>query len=344
MILIDALFINTGGAKIVLESIINQLKIDNKIHNYFFLLDDRIPKSSYSYLDERNILILKSKLNLRKRFYINNNFKFSKIICLANLPPPIKLPNKPVYILFHNAHLLKPNLNVTRLLPLIKYRLKWFYILLNNRPSYSWIVQTETMFNLLNKGLFVKKSKISILPFFNDCFILEREIRNDLNDKLFSYIADGQSQKNHIFLLNAWEILYDFYDINYKLFLTVSDAYPDLLSKISYLKLKGINIENLGCVPHSKILKLYTRIDYMIYPSLIESFGLPLIEAASLGCDIIAIDKEYVLDVIIPSASFSQNRVLDLVEIILEINKGQCLPNTKISIENRMKDFIELID
>lgn len=344
MILIDALFINTGGAKIVLESVINQLKIENKIHKYYFLLDNRIPKSSYSDLDEKNFLILKSKLNLRKRFYINNNFKFSKIICLANLPPPIKLPGKPVYILFHNAHLLKPNLSVTKLLPLIKYRLKWLYIFLNNRPSYSWIVQTDTMFKLLNKELFVKKSKISILPFFNDGFNLERKIRNDLNEKLFSYIADGQSQKNHIFLLNAWQILHDSYDINYKLFLTVSDAYPDLLSKISYLKLKGLNIENLGCVPHSKILKLYTRIDYMIYPSLIESFGLPLIEAASLGCDIIAIDKEYVSDVILPSASFSQNRVLDLVQIILEINKGKCFPNTIISIENRMKDFIDLID
>jgi hypothetical protein len=344
LIFIDALYINTGGAKIVLESIINQLKNEKKIQNYFFLLDDRIPKSSYSALDKSNYEILRANVNLRKSFYKNNILKYSKIVCLANLPPPISIGSKPVYILFHNAHILQPNLSIKNFISLIKYRLKWLYIFLNNKSSYNWIVQTKTMYNLLNKALFIRKAKIEILPFFNNDYTSAGERRIDLRDKVFCYIADGQSQKNHKFLLEAWKILYESYNINYKLLLTVSDAYPELILQIDNLIIKGLNIENLGAIPYSEVLKLYNQINYLVYPSLIESFGLPLIEAASLGCDIIAIDKNYVSDVILPSKRFSENRVLDLVDIILGINKGLTLPRTEIIIHNRMIEFIELID
>ena len=145
-------------------------------------------------------------------------------------------------------------------------------------------------------------------------------------------------------MLDAWRILYETYNINYKLILTVSDSYPVLISQIEKMRIKGLNINNLGSVSHLEVLNIYNKIDYLIYPSLIESFGLPLIEAASLGCNIIAIDKGYVMDIISPSKTFSGNNVNDLVEIIIQIHEGLSLPKTKIIIENHMKQFIELID
>lgn len=343
MILIDALYINTGGAKVILESIIFQLNKERNISDYFFLFDDRLSSESYSILDKKNFFVINAKFSKRKYFYINNLKSFHKIICLANVPPPIPIIHKSVYILFHNAHIIQPNLKLDKFFAILKYKLKWFYLLYNNRPSYNWIVQTKTMYNLLNRGLFVKKSKIVILPFFNDeNFININDVKKS-EEICFAYIADGQIQKNHLFLLKAWKVLFESYNINYRLILTVSNSYPDLLFQIDKLQKAGLNIENLGLVPHSDILTIYTKINYLIYPSLIESFGLPLIEATSLGCDVIAIEKEYVTDIIKPSRTFSEYRFMDLVESILDIYKGVELPKTTICINNKMKEFIELI-
>jgi glycosyltransferase involved in cell wall biosynthesis len=199
------------------------------------------------------------------------------------------------------------------------------------------------MHNLLHSGLFVDETKIKILPFFNDeSFVNIDNVKNS-KEICFAYIADGQPQKNHLYLFEAWKILFESYNIKFKLILTVSDSYPELLFQIEKLRNFGLNIENLGLVQHSVVLKLYSSINYLVYPSLIESFGLPLIEASSLGCDVIAIDKGYVTDVIKPSRSFSEYRVTDLVEIIIDIHKGIMLPKTTISIKNKMKEFIELI-
>lgn len=343
MIFIDALYINTGGAKVILESIIFQLNKERNLSDYIFLFDDRLSSESYSILDKKNFFVINAKSSKRKYFYINNLKSFHKIICLANVPPPIPIIHKSVYILFHNAHIIQPNLKLDKLFALLKYTLKWFYIFYNNKTSYNWIVQTRTMHNLLHSGLFVDETKIKILPFFNDESFVKIDYVKNTKEICFAYIADGQPQKNHLFLLKAWKVLFESYNINYRLILTVSNSYPNLLFQIDKLQRAGLNIENLGLVQHSVVLKLYSSINYLVYPSLIESFGLPLIEASSLGCDVIAIDKGYVTDVIKPSRSFSEYRVTDLVEIIIDINKGIMLPKTTISIKNKMKEFIELI-
>lgn len=342
MILIDALYINTGGAKVILESLISQLRNDNRLSNYFFLLDERLPSESYSSLCD-NFYITKANFGFRRNFYVNNSNLYKKIICLANIPPPFYIPNKKVYILFHNAHLIQPNLDLKKIYNYIIYKLKWLYILYKNNHTYNWIVQTNSMFNLIKNGLFVNDSKILILPFFNDKIYSNKVYERYSNEKTFAYIADGQPQKNHLFLLKVWKILYDKYNLNLKLTLTVSNAYPQILLKIKELKEAGINIDNQGLIPHTNVLNLYSTIDYLIYPSLIESFGLPLIEAVLSGCDILAIDKKYVTDVVKPSKSFSEKSDKELIEIIIDINNGVALPKTQILVKNRMKEFINLI-
>jgi glycosyltransferase involved in cell wall biosynthesis len=343
MFLIDAIFINTGGAKVILESIISELRCNKIINKYYFLFDDRLPLESYDFLEKDNYLILRKNIASRKDFYIENSHLYDKIICLANVPPPINIKNIPVYILFHNAHLIKPNLKLYQFFYLIKYRLKWLYLLLKNKSSYNWIVQTKSMYKLLNSGLFVNKSKIILLPFFNEKMLPENSNKRNTQEISFAYIADGQPQKNHLFLLKTWQILFESYKINYKLVLTVSDLYPELISQINNLQKSGLNIQNIGNVSHAEVLSLYNTINYLIYPSLIESFGLPLIEAASFGCDVIAIDKEYVTDVIIPSKLFSEYKVIELVEIILELHQGHIFSKTTLVVENKIKNFIELI-
>lgn len=58
------------------------------------------------------------------------------------------------------------------------------------------------------------------------------------------------------------------------------------------------NIIFNGVKPYNEMLALYKAADALLFPSYIESFGLPLIEAASAGLPIIVSDLPYAKDVI----------------------------------------------
>ena len=54
-------------------------------------------------------------------------------------------------------------------------------------------------------------------------------------------------------------------------------------------------------------------LDYLVYPSLVESFGLPLIEAQINHVNIIASDLPYVYDVCKPYLVFDPRSVNDIL-------------------------------
>ena len=73
----------------------------------------------------------------------------------------------------------------------------------------------------------------------------------------------------------------------------------------------------------------YSELGYLIYPSLYESFGLPLIEAAQLDLVILASDLPYVNEIISSYYSFDP---LDINDISLSIEKVINLRNPITSI------------
>jgi len=100
MLLIDTIYINTGGGKILLDYLIEELeKTDEQI---FYLLDKRIEKEKYIVKSSNTILYLNSGFFDRINFYKENKEKFSKVFCFGNIPPPIRL-NIKVFTYFHGA-------------------------------------------------------------------------------------------------------------------------------------------------------------------------------------------------------------------------------------------------
>lgn len=53
-----------------------------------------------------------------------------------------------------------------------------------------------------------------------------------------------------------------------------------------------------GFIPHDQVLSMVKSADALLFPSMIETLGLPLLEAASLGVPVIANDMEYVREVL----------------------------------------------
>lgn len=125
--------------------------------------------------------------------------------------------------------------------------------------------------------------------------------------------------------------------IQYTLHLTLPSSSSKLiLDKIDFLKKMGVNIINHKECSIQQIKELYKISNYFIFPSLAESFGLPLIEAASAGCKIIASDLPYVFNIIDPSLTFNPMDYQSIVNSLItskdysNIKKARCLSKIKL--------------
>jgi glycosyltransferase involved in cell wall biosynthesis len=102
------------------------------------------------------------------------------------------------------------------------------------------------------------------------------------------------------------------------------DHFENLMHKVFGRGLAGIDVRiyNLGNLSHEDLISIYTQIDAMIFPSLFESFGLPLVEARQLGIPILSSELDYVHDVCTPAFTFdpcSPRSIARAVKKILRI-------------------------
>jgi glycosyltransferase involved in cell wall biosynthesis len=86
-----------------------------------------------------------------------------------------------------------------------------------------------------------------------------------------------------------------------------------------------LNILNMGFLPHEELLQLYSSTSCLVYPSLYESFGIPLLEAKQAGLSVIAPELDYVRDSINPEQSFDPHSAVSIARAIkrsLGISEG----------------------
>ena len=90
------------------------------------------------------------------------------------------------------------------------------------------------------------------------------------------YPADGYRYKNHQVLLDALQLLRDegFDMRTIGLYLTIEPNH-DILSHVKKLQLTA-NVHFLSTLCYADVLMYYQSCTLLVYPSLVESFGLPL--------------------------------------------------------------------
>lgn len=221
------------------------------------------------------------------------------VLCLHGLPPLFRSHGRVVVFQQNRLHLgLIP---LRRFAPRTALRLSIERLIgraLRHRVA-EYIVQTPTMAGAL-AAWHGGGPSIRVLPFAEP--VSAPAVEQVIWD--FVYVADGEAHKNHLSLLRAWALLAA-QGIRPRLALTLSARDKRLADAVDALRESGAaDVHNLGPMGHQEVLSLYAASRALIYPSLGESLGLPLIEARQLGLPVIAAELDYVRDVCEPVQSF----------------------------------------
>lgn len=132
----------------------------------------------------------------------------------------------------------------------------------------------------------------------------------------FVYVSDGEAHKNHHRLLQAWVLLAE-QGLRPSLALTLGPRHAALIADAEALARRhGLNLHNTGPLTRAQIVDLYRQSGSLIFPSTLESFGLPLLEAVDAGLPVLAPELDYVRDVCEPAQTFDPQSPVSIARAV----------------------------
>lgn len=299
MILLDAIYINNSGGKILLDYLITELENSDLAILYF--LDHRIKGNHPAIKTSNTVIYTVASLAKRHILYKKYQTVIEKVLCFGNLPPTIKL-NVPVYTYFHQKLFLEiPQETPWKQKLTLSLKAIIFKILRSNTQF--WLVQTVAVKReFLDKFPDLNADNVLLMPFYPSTSSTYVSAARE-NDS-FVFVSNASPYKNHVRLLEGFSTYYKKHQVG-KLYVTVGDEFPALISLITAYQLAGIPILNVGFLQRKDLEQLYQKCAFLIFPSLTESFGLGILEAMESGCKIIGADLPYTYAVCKPSLVFN---------------------------------------
>jgi glycosyltransferase involved in cell wall biosynthesis len=304
-LIIHAANVHCGGGGVLLKAILNNvhqnLPVIAQVDRRFEFDEGNV---------QRNLSIRRVNPTLIERFRAEkwlqrNTCAEDRVLCFGNLPPIFPLKGK-VSLFIQNRFLLDEcSLIAFPLRPRLRMTIEryWLRQFLCNTDEI--VVQTQTMASLAT-GAGRNLMPVRILPFAQQKEFALMKTNSFAHEGCdFAFVADGEPHKNHKILLEAWRVLAD-EGIHPSLKLTIDPAkYADLDEEIKKYALDhGLKIKNVGQLSHQESLQLMRHANALIFPSKIESFGIPLIEARDLGLAVLAPERDYVRDLLDPNETF----------------------------------------
>lgn len=334
-IIVHATNIHQGGGKKLLNLISSAIK-----QPAFLLLDSRYELPSGL---DTNIKVVRFAPDIKSRliaeFFLKRLSRSNDIvICFGNLPPLLKISGN-VFIYLQNRYLCT-NASLKEFPAKVKLRILferiWLKLFLRSSKI---IVQGITMKRNVDSFLGINSL---IMPFFNSDISAHTEFKTS-SQYDYLYVASGEPHKNHLKLLDAWILLSE-QGLYPSLRLTLDLDNNTSLSRAILAKIDRYNLNVTAEVyPPEAILNLYSQSKTLIYPSLFESFGLPLIEARDNGLTVIASERDYVRDVIVPDFTFDPESELSIARAVMRHMGKESLPPIFDDAETFIKKLIDII-
>lgn len=320
------------GALSILHSLYNYIIENESDNEWYFLLSEEyiLPKSNIHIIllkKEKKLRVFRMLFDLFYGRFLINKLEPNVVFYLQNtLVHGVKAPQV-VYmdqpIPFQNAIKFSFLKQKERSLAIYQNFIGYF-VKKACMEAASVIVQTEWMKNAIIRECKIEEGKI---------FKIEPEIRYHVyNDKdepydylSFFYPAGHAIYKNHACIVEALSILRARTNKQFKVFFTLS-KYKE------YTSIK--EIECVGELTHKETLARLRK-QVLLFPSYIETYGLPLAEAKSVNSLILAADTEFAREILVdyPNAYFfNPFKPVELANLMLNIIQGNIVKKDSNSL------------
>ena len=287
----------SGGALTILESYYNKFLRDKK-NEYVFVISTPI------LISQKNIKVLRfpwvKKSRLHRLYFdyiysnkINKRERPDRVISLQNLTIPRFKKHLTIYV-----HQVIPfsdfKFNILSDFNLWFYKYIYKLLLFRSiRKADQVIVQSKWLKNLIVEKRLASKEKIIIEKPLLESLIIENSPKADEKSVLFIYPAGPEIYKNHRIIVDALIPLKLNELKQFKVIFTLSGDENKSIKRLSKKVLSNeLPIDFIGKINKSELINLYSK-SILLYPSKIESLGLPLYEAMQLKRPIIAIKLNY---------------------------------------------------
>ena len=188
-------------------------------------------------------------------------------------------------------------------------RVLWFYqkilplfIKFTSTKNTNYIVQSKWMKNVVMERFNFETDRVMIVRPDEEIkqFKIENTNINNYEINLF-YPASAYRHKNHQLLISILLSLKKINSIKFnkiKVHITMKfDLNIEFCKQVEIFGLKD-KFNFMGYTTENKVFNYYKNCDALIFPSIMESFGLPLSEAKHFELPIIAIDLPYVYEAV----------------------------------------------
>ncbi len=336
MLLIDTMYVHDGGGKVLLDYLIGKLEATDR--ECYYLFDSRTKGNHQAIKSTNQCIYLESSLWNRFQFYKKHTNTFSKIFCFGNLPPNSRM-NVEVITYYHSPLYLK-SLKEFSYKERFKYRMKRLVLKNFTKNADLWLVQTDFIKEKLSEKFSIDSNKIRLTPFYPPFEASNPGVVRE--DHSFLFVSNATVHKNHDRLIDAF---CSFFDEHKKgtLTLTVSEDYTEVYDRIEKRIAQGYPIINVGFLKRQELKKLYLSTQYLIFPSLAESFGLGLVEAIENGCNVIGADLPYTYAVCEPSMVFNPFEEASIQKAFVDASSKQ-LPESVSRITNEINTLLTLLE
>jgi glycosyltransferase involved in cell wall biosynthesis len=295
----------SGGGKLILDQFCCEVE---KLDNFEVILFVNFNWKTYSNIqivrEIHSDFISRLKFNNSglQDWITNNSISPSCFISFNNLGVNI-YNSVPQILYFHQSlSLVYPWSNIN----FLRDRNIWFYgiffpyvIKFFLKRNSIIVVQTGWMKDAFFNRFKIAKEQIHVFkPVFE--LVKTGRILKEIDNKcIFFYPAGYCDYKNHMEIVNAIKYIKENSPIQFEkiiVFFTI-DEKTKLFKEVQRLGLQD-SFRFLGNIPYDKVCQIYQNTSALLFPSLIESFGLPLLEAANFSLKIITIESSYSREVL----------------------------------------------
>jgi Glycosyltransferase len=364
-IVVSAVNFTAGGGLTLVNDCLSYLSSFVEINTEYSVTAIVYDKSLCYYPNIEYIEYKKAKNSWIKRVYVEYIYfhKLSKQInpylwlSLHDVSPNVKAEKRVVYC--HNPFpfykFLIKDLYFNYKVPLLVLMYKYIYKV-NIKKNTFVVVQQNWLRNAFVKLFSLKREKIIVANPQK-----ERQIDNlqqmtesaDKREKVFFYPVLSRPFKNFETICKASKLLQQKNIFNFKILLTI-DGTEENYSKYILNKYGGDNkIDFMGKMSLDDVYKLYEKTDCLLFPSKLETWGLPVSEFAAYKKPMIISDLPYAhetasnAEMVAFFNPVNSNELAALMEDVIngDLNKFSACPslNVDMPFTKNWEDLFDII-